>query len=73
MIRKQGYAIDNEEHGYGVRCVAAPIFNKIDEVFASISISGPPARIDTEDFPRLSELIMAATPEISEKRSSFAP
>lgn len=66
-IRKQGYAVDNEEHGYGVRCVAAPIFNKIGEVFASISISGPAARIDIEDFPRLSQLVMTATAEISDK------
>jgi len=50
-----------------VCCVAAPIFNNIGEVFASISISGPAARIDIEDFPRLSKLVMTATAEISDK------
>ena len=58
--------MQSTEHGYGVRCVAAPIFNNIGEVFASISISGPAARIDIEDFPRLSKLVMTATAEISD-------
>lgn len=38
-IRKQGYAIDNEEYYEGVRCVAAPVRSG-DQVVASISVTG---------------------------------
>ena len=38
-IRKQGYAIDNEEYYEGVRCVAAPI-RAGGKIVASLSITG---------------------------------
>lgn len=38
-VRRQGYAIDNEEHSEGVRCVAAPI-RAYGKVVAALSISG---------------------------------
>ncbi len=38
-IKKQLYALDNEEYGKGIICYAAPIFNEKGEVVASIGIS----------------------------------
>lgn len=35
--RKRGYAIDDEENEYGIRCVAVPIFQYNHEVVAAIS------------------------------------
>ena len=51
-IRKQGYAVDNEEYYEGVRCVAAPVRSG-GQVVASISITGSiftmtPGRIEKE-------------------------
>lgn len=40
-IKKQGYAIDNEEVAVGVRCVAVPIFSFGNHVRYSIGVSGP--------------------------------
>ncbi|OLD19898.1 MAG: hypothetical protein AUJ01_05200 [Acidobacteria bacterium 13_1_40CM_3_65_5] len=46
-IRARGYALDEEEHELGVRCVAAPIRNHEGKVVAAISVAGP-----TERMPR---------------------
>lgn len=40
-VRRLGYAVDDEEHEPGVRCVAAPIFNWSDHPVAAVSISAP--------------------------------
>lgn len=43
-IRKQGYALDNEEHEIGIMCIASPILVRNKPV-AAISISAPVQRI----------------------------
>lgn len=40
-IRKRGYAIDDEEHELGVRCIAAPILDFYSKPIAAISIAAP--------------------------------
>ncbi|MCW8971169.1 MAG: helix-turn-helix domain-containing protein, partial [Rhodospirillales bacterium] len=42
--RKRGYAIDDEEHAIGLRCVSAPIYDEYGEPLAAISLSGPMVR-----------------------------
>jgi len=44
LVRKQGYAIDDEEGHDGVLCIGAPIFNKEHLPFAALSISMPKVR-----------------------------
>ena len=56
-VRRQGYAVDDEETEVGGRCVAAPVLNKDGETLAAISIIGPTSRIRKEDFVRLSLLV----------------
>jgi DNA-binding IclR family transcriptional regulator len=45
IIKKQGYAIDDEENEAGIRCVAAPIFNNKGKAVSAISLSGPAFRV----------------------------
>jgi IclR family transcriptional regulator, KDG regulon repressor len=44
-IRERGYALDEEEHEIGVRCIAAPIGNHAGDVVAAISVAGPAERM----------------------------
>ncbi len=45
VIRRQGYAVDDEEARLGLRCVAAVVFNDCAEPLAAVSISGLTSRI----------------------------
>ncbi|HVJ55684.1 MAG TPA: IclR family transcriptional regulator C-terminal domain-containing protein [Aliidongia sp.] len=58
-VRQLGYAIDNEEHSMGVRCVGAAIYNEHREVFAAVSISGLASRIPDEKLVELGALVKA--------------
>lgn len=62
--RRRGYAIDNMEHEYGIRCVAVPIRNYHDEVVAGLSISGPSLRVMDDRVTFFAEKLQAATAEL---------
>jgi DNA-binding IclR family transcriptional regulator len=64
-IRRQGFAVDDQEHEVGVRCVGAPIRDASGNVVGSLSISGPSARITPETLPSLSQRLLEVTAEIS--------
>jgi DNA-binding IclR family transcriptional regulator len=48
QVKRQGYAIDDEEYDYGVRCIAAPVYNLNGEMVAAMGISGPSNRMSLE-------------------------
>ena len=66
-IRKKGYAIDNEEHEVGVRCVAAPIRNNNSGVCGAVSVSVPTVRLPGKEIPRYRDIVVKAANEISTK------
>jgi IclR family transcriptional regulator, acetate operon repressor len=47
-IRCRGWAMDDEEHTAGMRCIAAAVFNDHGEPVGGLSISGPGARVTRE-------------------------
>ena len=57
ITRARGYAIDDMEHEFGVRCVAMPILNRQGTVEAAVSISGPSPRFSDERIPELAEML----------------
>lgn len=63
--RRAGFAMDDEEHAIGLRCVAAPIFNEFAEPIAAVSLSGPKARIPDLRVEALGGLIRQAAMDIT--------
>lgn len=62
---ERGYAIDNEEMAYGVRCAAALVRQSRSVVLGCISVSGPAARVTLDRLPELGLHVRRAVEEIS--------
>ncbi|HVP79520.1 MAG TPA: IclR family transcriptional regulator [Thermodesulfobacteriota bacterium] len=67
-VRKQGYAVDDEENEKGIRCVAAPIYNEIGKTVAAISITAPAFRVTKRIIQEtLKKEVMETASKISER------
>jgi len=66
VIRKRGYAVDNQENEPGIICIAAPIFNHTNHVIAAISIAGTVGQVPKQRILALSRLVRQACRDISE-------
>jgi IclR family KDG regulon transcriptional repressor len=64
-VRRQGYALDNEECENGVLCVAAGIRDHSGDIIAACSASGPAARMTAQKRDRIRIRLAAAAAEIS--------
>ena len=62
QIRRQGYALDDEECELGARCVAAPVRD-----YTGISISGPVSRLTKEHI----QVIIPVVQEVADKISKL--
>jgi IclR family acetate operon transcriptional repressor len=60
QCRRRGYAIDDQEHSFGVKSVASVIYNEYAEPFGAISVSGPALRIPDQRVPLLGTLVREA-------------
>lgn len=66
-VKKQGFALDNEELEIGLRCIAVPIFDHNGHVVASISISGSASRIKKESEKEIINLLKEKAAIISKE------
>jgi IclR family KDG regulon transcriptional repressor len=66
-IREKGYALDDEEHEIGVRCVAAPVRDSKGAVCAAVSVSVPVIRLPDKEIPRYRRIVTQAADEISRR------
>lgn len=64
-VRKQGFALDNQETVLGARCIGAPIFDSTGMVIGAISVSGPVMRVTKGRLPFFSAALVKAAREIS--------
>ena len=56
-IRQNGFAVDNMEHEFGIRCVAVPVFGLSGNVLGAVSVSGPSPRFDPPSIVRTASII----------------
>ena len=72
-IRAARHAIDVEEFSVGLRCVAAPVFNRSHKVVASLGIAGPSVRLSSDRLPRLVSLVRESAGAASRALGGEAP
>ncbi|MBX5476933.1 MAG: IclR family transcriptional regulator [Clostridia bacterium] len=66
-VRQLGVAFDNEEHEPGIRCVAAPVWDRHGRLAGAISVAGPSLRMTPERLQSLAEPVRQAALEISRR------
>jgi len=64
-IKKQGYAIDEEEFKIGVNCLGVPIINNEGKAIASFSVSGPVSRFNLCKMEKVKNILITLSENIS--------
>ena len=72
-VRRTGFAVDDEEHALGMRCVSAPVFNEFGHAVAAVSVSGPSARIPTNRLEAIGKLLFQAATEATRDFGGVLP
>jgi IclR family acetate operon transcriptional repressor len=67
LVRQQGYAVDDEERGIGIRCVAAPVRRADGRVIGGISVAGPIFHMTEDVLPRYRQWLLEATAAASSR------
>jgi len=65
-IRRQGYAVDDEAHVPGLRCVAAVVYNDRAEPLCAISVSGLAGRLTPARLDGLGRLVRDTAKELTQ-------
>src|ERR1700730_4371767 len=64
-IRRQGYAVDDEEARMGLRCVAAVVYSHCSEPLAAISVSGMTSRMIDDRLPTIGRIVREVAAELT--------
>lgn len=67
MVKRLGYSIEDETCDEGTRSIAAPIHSGDGRIIAAIGVAGPRIRIRKSQFGKVSQLVVAAAEQISER------
>lgn len=67
LIRERGYSISDEENEEGLFCIAVPIYNRMGQAIAAVSISTLKMKINDERIGVCAELITKVALDISKK------
>ena len=64
-VRTFGFAVDNEENSFDVRCVSAPIFDSQGKIVAALGTSDTINRLDEAHLPKIVEMVKNSAARIS--------
>jgi IclR family acetate operon transcriptional repressor len=64
-IRRQGYAVDDEEAIIGLRCVAAVVYSDCSEPLAAISVSGMTSRVTDDRLPAIGRIVREVAADLT--------
>lgn len=64
-VRKQGWAIDDEEYELGHRCIAAPVFNYRGDAIAAVGVSGTIETIADNRIEQIAQQVVLAAQRVS--------
>lgn len=64
-VRKQGWAMDDEEYEIGHRCIGAPIYDYRGEIIAAVSASGNKHILTDDRIESVAEYVIKVALEIS--------
>ena len=64
-VRKQGYAIEDEENQPGVRVIAAPVRDATGAVVGAVGVAGPSQRLSLDAIEKFAQPLMEAVAAIS--------
>lgn len=64
-VKREGYAVDDEENSLGARCLGAPVFDAMGNVVAAIGASGTLTQVDEASMPRITEALKDTARRIS--------
>ena len=64
-VRRQGFAIDDEEACMGLRCIAAVVYNDCSEPLAAIPVSGMTSRLTDDRLPMLGQTVREVAAQLT--------
>ncbi len=64
-VRRNGYAVDDEESEIGMRGLAAPVRDALGQVVAAVGLSGPLQRLSKKEIRKLVPQVVATADGIS--------
>lgn len=67
-IRTDGYAVNRNQYRPGVCAIAAPVLDEDGAPLASVAVSMPDSRFDTERLPKWSRMVAETAAEITVRR-----
>jgi IclR family KDG regulon transcriptional repressor len=64
-VRRQGFALDDQEHEHGIRCIGAPVFGHDGAVAAALSASWPTFRFPADAIGLATRAVREAADRVS--------